>query len=216
MTQIRILIADDHEVVRNGVRDLLNAQPEFKVVCDATNGRDAIKLAEKHKPDVAVIDVSMPDLNGMDATRLIRKLSPETRVLIFSMHETEHLVHEVFNAGAQGYVLKSDAGTHLIAAVKALAAGGHFCSSQLSDVIFSAFLRSGGNLAAPAGDPLTLREREIIQLLAEGKSNKEVAQLLGISVKTAETHRAAIMRKLRLSTFSDLVRYAIRNKIIEA
>ncbi|MEO6846116.1 MAG: response regulator transcription factor [Chthoniobacterales bacterium] len=215
---IKILIADDHEVVRCGVRELLAAQPGWEICETVGTGRDAVTQAQKHLPDVAVLDLSMPELNGMDAAKQIRKNSPDTKILIFTMHETEELVREVFRSGAHGYVLKSDAGTHLVAAVNAILEGRHFCSSKLSEQIFDGFLRSanGEPLEAPKEEALTAREREIVQLLSEGQSNKEVATMLGISVKTVETHRAVIMRKLRLHAFSDLVRYAIRNHIIEA
>lgn len=215
---IRILIADDHEVVRHGVRDLLSAQPGWEVCGEASNGRDAVKAIEESAPDIAIIDLSMPGLNGMDAVRQIHKLAPATKTIIFTMHETEELVREVFRSGANGYVLKSDAGTHLLSAIQAVLEGRHFCSSKLSEWIFEGFLRAanGESIETPAEDTLTSREREIVQLLSEGQSNKEVASILGISIKTAETHRAVIMRKLRLHAFSDLVRYAIRNHIIEA
>ncbi len=214
----KILIADDHEVVRHGVRDLIAAQPGWAICAEAASGRDAVRLAGETRPAVAILDLSMPGLNGMDAARQIRKIAPDTRILIFTMHETEELVREVFRSGAHGYVLKSDAGTHLVAAVQSILEGRHFCSSKLSEWIFQGFLRaaSGEPLEPAPEDALTPREREIVQLLAEGQSNKEVAAELGISVKTVETHRAVIMRKLHLHAFSDLVRYAIRNHIIEA
>lgn len=220
MKTIRILVADDHEIVRHGVRNLLDSEEDMQVVGEASTGRDAVSLAAKHKPDVAILDLGMPDLNGMDATRQIRKQNPSVKVLIFTMHETERLVQEVFQAGAQAYVLKSDAGKHLVSAIRTIHEGQHFFSSKVTEVIFEGFLRSASGepsqeVASESGRP-TAREREIIQLIAEGKSNKEVAQVLGISVKTAETHRAAIMRKLNLASLSDLVRYAIRNNIIEA
>lgn len=220
MKKIRILVADDHEIVRHGVRNLLESEADLEVVCDAESGRDAVKLAEKYKPDVAIIDLGMPDLNGMDATRQIRRQNPSIKILIFTMHETERLVQEVFQAGAQAYVLKSDAGKHLVAAIRTVLKGQHFFSSKVTEVIFEGFLRSSSDDATAEtssdGGRITPREREIVQLLAEGKSNKEVATVLGISVKTAETHRAAVMRKLSLKSLSDLVRYAIRNNIIEA
>jgi DNA-binding NarL/FixJ family response regulator len=215
---IKILIADDHEVVRHGVRDLLSTQPGWEICGEAAAGREAIQFIEKSKPDIAILDLSMPGLNGMETARQIRKSWPDIRILIFTMHETEELVREVFRSGANGYVLKSDAGTHLIAAINSVLAGGHYCSSKLNDWIFQGFLRGarGEPGEAASDDALTPREREIVQLLAEGQSNKEVASVLGISVKTVETHRSVIMRKLRLNAFSDLVRYAIRNHIIEA
>ncbi len=218
--KIRVLVADDHEIVRHGVKNLIESEEDFEVVAEATTGRDAVVFCEKKKPDLAVLDLGMPGLNGMEATRQIRKICPETKILIFTMHETERLVQEVFQAGAQGYVLKSDAGKHLIHAMRTVLLGQHFFSSKVTEVIFEGFLRSASNEPAPAvgEDALrpTSREREIIQLLAEGKSNKEVATILGISVKTAETHRATMMRKLALHNLSDVVRYAIRNHIIEA
>lgn len=219
--KVRILVADDHEVVRHGVKNLIESEEDFEVVAEAVCGRDAVELCEKKKPDIAVLDLGMPGLNGMEATRQIRKVRPETKILIFTMHETERLVQEVFQAGAQGYVLKSDAGKHLIHALRTILLGQHFFSSKVTEVIFEGFLRSasGGEVLPVAGEEsmrLTAREREIVQLLAEGKSNKEVATVLGISVKTAETHRATLMRKLSLHNLSDIVRYAIRNHIIEA
>lgn len=218
--KIRILIADDHEVVRFGVGALLRAQPGWEVCGELANGRDAVNFAQEHLPDIALLDLSMPGLNGIDAARFIKKASPETKILIFTMHETEELVHEVFRAGADGYVLKSDAGTHLVTAINTVLEGRHFCSSKVSEWIFEGYIRtaSGDTSKEPAApeEALTPREREVVQLLAEGHSNKEVATVMGISVKTVETHRAVIMRKLRLRAFSDLVRYAIRNHIIEA
>jgi DNA-binding NarL/FixJ family response regulator len=216
---IKILIADDHEVVRQGVRNILEAEENYELCAEATTGRDAVTLCEKHNPDVAVLDISMPGLNGIDAARQILKLCPKTKILIFTVHDAERLVYEVVEAGAHGYILKSDAGRHLVSAVKAILDGRHYFSSQVSEVLFDSFRNK--NLphlqSADASAPKpTSREREIIQLLAEGKSNKEVAASLGISVKTAETHRAAVMRKLGFHSIGELVRYAIRNHIIEA
>lgn len=219
MSALRIVIADDHEVVRKGVVGML-AQEGWDVCGEAATGREALAVVEKLRPDLAIIDISMPELNGIETTRQIRKLCPETRVLVFSMHYADRLVQDVFQAGADGYVLKSDAGRHLVSGIKAVMAGKRFVSSEVSDVIFDGFLRASNPVPSRTGESeverLTARERETVQLLAEGKSNKEVATILGISVKTAETHRAAIMRKLKLAGFSDLVRYAIRNGIIEA
>lgn len=218
MKKARILIADDHEVVRHGVRNLINHEEDLSVVWEASNGREAVRIAEKNHPDVAIIDLVMADLNGMEATRQIRKASPETKLLIFTMHETERLVQEVFQAGAHAYVLKSDAGRLLVQAIRTVLQGEHFFSSKINEVIFEGFLRNQSAKAEPTADDAlrpTAREREIIQLLAEGKSSKEVATVLGISVKTVETHRAALMRKLDLHSISDLVRYAIRQHIIE-
>lgn len=217
MDEIRVIIADDHEIVRQGVKNLVENEAGIMLCGEATCGRDAVELALQTSPDVAILDISMPGLNGIEATRQILKANPKVRVLMFTMHEAEQLVHEVFGAGAKGYLLKSDAGRHLISAVRTVASGSHYFSSRLSEVIFESFLRRDvPHLPSDSQQKPSAREREIIQLLAEGKSNKEVASVLGISVKTAETHRAAVMRKLGLHSISELVRYAIRNHIIEA
>ncbi len=217
--KIKIVIADDHEVVRQGVRNILESEPDFLLCAEATTGRDALAFCEKHQPDVAILDISMPDLNGIDAARQIIKTCPKTKILIFTVHDAERLVYEVVRSGAHGYILKSDAGRHLIAAVHSVLAGKHYFSSQVSEVLFESFRQTGLPHTEPQEDASakpTSREREIIQLLAEGKSNKEVARSLGISVKTAETHRATIMRKLGIHSIGELVRYAIRNHLIQA
>lgn len=217
MQEIRVIIADDHEIVRQGVRNLVENEPGMELCGEATNGRDAVELASRVLPDVAILDISMPGLNGIEASRQILKVNQKVRILMFTMHDAEQLVHEVFGAGAKGYLLKSDAGRHLISAVRTVASGSHYFSSRLSEVIFESFLRRDvPHLPRESQQKPSAREREIIQLLAEGKSNKEVATVLGISVKTAETHRAAVMRKLGLHSISELVRYAVRNHIIEA
>lgn len=213
---IRIAIADDHEIVRQGVRNLIENEPGLELCGEATIGRDAVDLVIREEPELAILDISMPGLNGIEATRQILRAKPQTRILMFTMHDAEQLVLEVFNAGAHGYLLKSDAGRHLITAIKTIAAGQRYFSSRLSEVIYDSFRHKSVPHAPASEQKASSREREIIQLLAEGKSNKEVAQELGISVKTAETHRAAIMRKLGLHSISDLVRYAIRNHIIQA
>lgn len=216
--KIRVVIADDHEIVRQGVRNILEAAGGIELCGEATTGRDAVALCEKSSPDVAILDISMPGLNGIDAARQILKIRPKTRILIFTVHDAERLVYEVVEAGAHGYILKSDASRHLGAAVKAVLEGRHYFSSQVSEVLFESFRNKNlphTRSEDPAAKPSN-REREIIQLLAEGKSNKEVAASLGISVKTAETHRAAIMRKLGFHSIGELVRYAVRNHLIEA
>lgn len=213
---LKIVIADDHEIVRQGVKNLVANESDMEIIGEATIGRDAVDLVTKLKPDVAILDISMPGLNGIEAARQVLRAQPKTKILMFTMHEAEQLVHEVFNAGAHGYLLKSDAGRHLIAAIRTVASGSHYFSSKLSEVIFESFLKKEvPHLPADSQQKPSGREREIVQLLAEGKSNKEVATTLGISVKTAETHRAAVMRKLGLHSVSELVRYAIRNHIIE-
>jgi two-component system, NarL family, response regulator NreC len=218
MKTVRILIADDHEVVREGARILLEREAGWEVCGTAKTGREAIEQAEKLRPDVVVLDMGMPDLNGLDATRQIKRILPKTELLIFTAHEQEELIQEVFEAGVKSYILKSDAGLHLVDAVRALSQHKPFFTSKVSGVLFAKFL----NGAAPArnadqtGRHLTARERQIVRLLAEGKSNKEVADALGVSVRTAETHRASLLRKLGMTSLAGLVRYAIRNGIIEA
>ncbi len=214
--QIKILLADDHEIVRHGVRNMINSVANYACCGEAMNGREAVRLAEEHLPDVAVLDISMPELNGIEAARQILKISPKTKILIFTVHDAERIVYEVFNAGAHGYILKSDAGRHLLAAIESILEGRHYFSSQISEVLFDSFQRKDMPHASQeeVGRP-TSRELEIIQLLAEGSSNKEVAGALGISEKTVETHRATIMRKLGLHSIGELVRYAIRNHIIQ-
>ncbi len=217
MKAVRILLADDHKVVRQGTRALLSAVPEWEIVGEADNGRDAVSLTAELKPDIVILDISMPELNGLDATRQIKKKSPETEVLIFTGQETEELVHDVFESGARSYVMKTDAADHLIDAIKALSEHKHFFTSRISEIVFARYIQKKGTLERPPEKGrITDREREIVQLLAEGKSSKEIATILGISVRTVETHRATIMKKLGLKSFSELIRYAVRNKIIEA
>lgn len=210
----RIVIADDHELVRRGLVATLTDGARWSVVAEAANGRQAAELVSTHQPDVAILDLTMPELNGLEATRLILAAAPDTRVLILTAHESEQLVREVLSAGARGYVLKSDAGRILVRAVEALLEGRNFFTSKVAQQVLEGYLRSGAE-AADAGPALSAREREIVQLLAEGGSNKDVARALGISVKTAETHRSNIMRKMSFDSLSDLVRYAVRNRIIE-
>jgi len=213
---VRILLADDHDVVRRGLCEMLNAQPGWEVCGEASNGHQAVKLALKLKPDVAVLDLSMPDLNGLEATRRIRRELPQTEVLIFTMHETEQMIREVLAAGARGYVLKSDAGRSLVVAVEALSRHKPFFTAKVSEALLETYLKFNLKPAEnSAFSALTDREREIVQMLAEGKSNKEVASGLSISVKTVETHRATVMRKLGINSIVELVHYAIRNQIVE-
>jgi DNA-binding NarL/FixJ family response regulator len=213
MREVRIMIADDHAIVRRGLRSLLETQPGWEVCAEASNGREAVENAAQFKPDVAVIDIGMPQLNGLDATRQIVAILPTTEVLILTMHQSEEVAREVLRAGARGYVLKSDADVHLIAAVDALLHHKPFLTPAVTDVFFGDYMNSWAS-EDPQGDRrVTAREREIIQLLAEGKSNKEVAVALGISVRTAEAHRANINHKLGFTSLTDLVRYAIRNRI---
>src|SRR5467141_4149619 len=214
---VRILVADDHQVVRTGLRALLESKTGWQVCAEASNGREAVEKASQLKPDVAVLDIGMPLLNGVEATRQIRKLSPQTEILILTMHDSELLIQEVLGAGAHGYILKDDADRNLIAAVDALRRHKPFLSPRVSDAVSKAVQPSGEGFAwqRSSRGRLTPREREIVQLLAEGKSNKEIAVVLGISVKTAETHRANIMLKLDFHSITELVRYALRNKMID-
>jgi DNA-binding NarL/FixJ family response regulator len=208
----RILLADDHLVVRRGLRALLEARHEFVVCAEACEGREAIDLALKHKPDVAVVDVSLPVLNGIEVARQIRRGSPTTEVLIFTMHDNDELISEVLHAGARGYLLKSDTDDQIISAVTALIRHKPYFSSRVSEALLDKF----NSAAGAQSNALTAREREIVQLIAEGNSNKRIALLLDISVKTVETHRAAAMRKLGIRSTAELVRYAVRNKLIQA
>ena len=214
MSVIRILLADDHDIVRRGLKDLLEAEAGWQIVGEAATGRLAVEKAKALKPDVVILDLRMPELNGLEATRQIRRSLPETEILILTMDDSEQLARTVLEAGARGYLLKSDAGRDLVAAVDSLRQHRPYFTSAIARMVLQGFLKEGSTEApgAPA-DPLSAREREIVQLLAEGKSNKQVAAALGISVKTAETHRANIMRKLHLHSTSDLVHYAVRNRI---
>jgi len=217
VTRVRIVIADDHEIVRRGLRSLLEAVAGWEVAAEASSGREALEKVQELHPNVAILDVGMPVMNGLEATRNIVKASPQTQVLILTMHETEQMVRDVLDAGARGYVLKSDAGRDLVSAVEALLQHRTFFSPRVSDMLLAAYLQGGERPLSGAAqrNRLTAREREIVQLLAEGKSNKEVAATLNISVKTAETHRTNIMNKLDLHSISELVRYAVRNNIVE-
>ena len=214
MRTVRILIADDHAIVRRGLRALVESQQGWEVCAEAANGRQAVENGERFKPDIAIVDIGMPELNGLEATRQILKMSPSTEVLVLTMHQSEEVVAEVLKAGARGYVLKSDADQNLIAAMEALLQHKPFLTSGVTDVLLSEFLSGSASLDARSGRNVTPREREIIQLLAEGKSNKEVAAVLNVSTRTIETHRANIMHKLGIHSLSGLVRYAIRNKIV--
>jgi len=208
----RILIADDHAVVRSGLRTILEAHPNCEVVAEASDGKEAISKAIEAEPDVAVIDYSLPIVNGIEVTRQIRARLPKTEVLIFTMHDNQTLIEDVLKAGARGYLLKSEANANLIGAIEALAAHKPFFTANVSEALLRSYVKGSKR----AVSPLTDRERTIVQLIAEGHSNKEIAQLLGIRRKTVETHRAAVMRKLNLSSLAALVRYAIRNKIAKA
>ncbi|HXJ91517.1 MAG TPA: response regulator transcription factor [Terriglobia bacterium] len=207
---IRVVVADDHFAIRDGVKFLLERASACQVVGEAATGRAAVEQAAALHPDVVVLDVRMPELNGLEATRQIRQRQPKTQVLVLTALDSESLVSELLRAGALGYVLKTDAVRDIVAAVRSVAGGRPFFTLRVANAILRGYLASFEETA----DPLTARERETVQLLAEGRSNKEVAVALGISVKTAETHRAHVMQALRLRSVSDLVHYAVRQNII--
>jgi DNA-binding NarL/FixJ family response regulator len=214
---LRLVVADDHPLMRRGISDLLEAEPGWEVVAKASNGREAIDAVSKCKPDVLVIDLAMPELNGLTATREILRLFPELGVVLLTMHNTDQSVREVLESGARGYVLKSDAEQDLIAAVKAVAAGKPFFTANITEIVLKGYLnRTANSEPAKALSGLTTRERQVVQLLVEGKGNKDVALAMHLSVKTVEAHRSNINRKLAIRSTSDLVRYAVRNGIVSA
>ena len=209
---LRILIADDHDVILSGLRAVLEAQTNWQVVAEAVDGMEAVVKAIETKPDVVVLDYSMPLINGVEATRRIRGRLPNTEVLIFTMHDDDNLITQLLAAGARGYLIKSDASRQLVAAVKSLAIHRPYFSSRVSQALLESFLT---NRAGQEG-PLTPRQRGVVQMIAEGHSNKETARLLNITLKTVESHRSTIMRNLDLHSSASLVRYAIRNKIVDS
>jgi DNA-binding NarL/FixJ family response regulator len=214
----RVLVVDDHAVVRQGLRMLLETQAGVEVNGEATNGMEAVEHVKKTKPDLVVLDLTMPEMNGLDAARAIRDASPQTEILVLSMHFSEEIAREVLRCGVRGYMLKSDANTELVTAVQRVRRGEQYFTSRLSATMAENFAHSGGNgtdEAPLAGTPLTPREVEIVQLLAEGKSNKEAAAALGVSTRTVESHRNHIMHKMNFESFSELVRFAIRKDLVE-
>jgi DNA-binding NarL/FixJ family response regulator len=215
---LRILIADDHDVMRQGTRAVIERQRGWEVCGIAATGREAVEQAFALEPDVVVMDMSMPELNGLDAAIQIKRRLPQTEILIFTAHQTDELIPQVFEAGVKSFIFKSEAAQFLVAAIESLSRHKPFFTSKVSEVLFSGIASRGEGKCGGTGpgQRLTAREREIVQLLAEGKSNKAVADKLGISVRTAETHRASVLRKLGLDSLAGLVRYAIRNRIIEA
>lgn len=219
MKKTRILLVDDHQVVRRGVAALVqDAGPDWEVCGEASTGREAVTAAAGLKPDIVVMDISMPDMTGLDATREILKENPRTEVLVLSVHESEQMVHDVLAAGAHGYILKRDAGSELVTALEALRQHRLFFTSRVSELVLSGYLL-GRSLEKVLSDApisrLSSREGQIVKLVAEGKCNKEIADILEISVKTVESHRAHIMEKLGIHSVTELVRYAIRNNIVE-
>jgi DNA-binding NarL/FixJ family response regulator len=218
MFMIRVLLADDHDLMRQGIRSLLESNTNFKVCGEAKNGQEAVDKAIKYRPDVAVLDVSMPEISGLEAARQIRKKLPDTQVLMFTVYDTNELVREVLDAGAHGYILKTDAPTQLIAAVEAIAQQNLYFSAGISQVVLDSLSNSGEIVENDSNykSPLTARETEVVRLLAHGKSNKEVATALFISVRTVETHRRTIFQKLEINAIAELVRFAIRQRLIKA
>lgn len=211
----RILIADDHEMIRHGLRKVLEEHPDWAVCGEAVNGREAVGLAKRLRPDVVVLDFAMPELNGLEATRQILAALPRTKVLILTMYDSDELAREALAAGARGFVTKNDAGRVLVTAIEQLIQHRPFFTSGVARRMGKGWLSPSAPVGNKPRPPLTAREREIVQLVAEGKSTKEVAALLNISVKTAETHRVNLMRKLDLHSVGELVRYAIRNHIVQ-
>lgn len=209
--KIHILLVDDHAVVRQGFKMLLAAQPDMEIVGEAGNGREALELAGQLQPDVIVMDVAMPELNGIEATRRVADLSPRTRVLALSMHKDSVYVREILRAGARGYLLKDAISSDLLAAVRAIARGEGYLSPGVSDAVLNDYRR---HVTDPI-DLLTSREREILQMIAEGKTNKEIATILNLSVYTVDAHRGRIMEKLNLHSVTDLVRFAVRCGLVD-
>jgi DNA-binding NarL/FixJ family response regulator len=216
MEALRLLVADDHEIVRTGLRSLLETQPGWQVTAEASDGREAVQKAKELKPDVAVLDLSMPSLNGLEAARQMLKNDARAKIVILTAFDSDAMIREVLDAGARGFVLKADASRDLVTAVNAVRSNKTFFTPKVAQMILDGYLDKKPRKQDPDAprSRLTPRQREIVQLLAEGKSSKEVAVALGLSVKTAETHRANIMRRLDCHSVSELVRYAVRNAIV--
>jgi DNA-binding NarL/FixJ family response regulator len=215
LSVLRILIADDHEVARKGIRSLLGDHAGWEVCGEARDGREAVEYASTMRPDIFLLDIGMPNLNGLDAARQILGMTPKARILILTVHDSEQVVREVLAAGARGFLLKSDAGRDLVAAVEALQYGRTFFTSRVAQMMLDGYLRPHDASYVSGQLILTPREREVIQLVAEGKTTKEVATALSLSVKTAETHRTNLMRKLDLHSVAALTIYAVRNGIVQ-
>lgn len=211
MAKAKVMLVDDHVVVRQGLKALFADEPDIEVVGEADNGREALERLPELKPDVVLMDISMPGLNGIEATRQLRQRHPEVKVVVLSMHANEEYVFQVLQAGASGYVLKQSDSMEVVAAIRAAVAGGSFLSPPISRTVIDDYVRrADARGRSEELDLLTSREREVLQLLAEGLSNKEIARELNISVKTVETHRSNMMNKLQVSSKTELVKYAIR------
>jgi len=218
MTALRILVADDHDVVRHGLRSLLESHHEWEVCGEASNGREAVELTNALQPEIVIADIAMPEMTGLEATREILKENPKTQVIILTMHESEELLREVLDAGARGYVLKTDKGRELISAIDAVRNHNTFFTSKVAEMVLHGYLETRSISSKPVASrtqSLTSREKEVLTLVADGKSNKEVAVELNISVKTAEAHHINIMRKLNAHSVVDLVKYAMRNNMLQ-
>jgi DNA-binding NarL/FixJ family response regulator len=215
--ELRLVVADDHDTVRRGLRDLLERQVGWKVVAEAATGTEAVTKVREIKPHVAILDVSMPSLNGLEAARQITQSGSKTRILILTILDSDTLIKEMLDAGVRGYVLKSDAVRDLVLAVDALQHGKTFFTSKIAEMILDGYLKKAKNPTEtePGASRLTPRQRDILKQFAEGKTTREAAAALGISIKTAETHRATLMKRLNCHSITDLVRYAVRNKIVE-
>lgn len=217
MKNLRILIADDHELVRRGIRSVLQSRPGWTVVDEATNGTEAMEKSKRLKPDVVIVDISMPEPDGVEVTRHIRETVPNAKVLVLTMHESDHMIQSALDAGAHGYILKSDLSECLVKAVKDVSGGKRSLAPKVSEIVLDGFLKAA-NQHQPGRAVVrpTPRELEIIRLLAEGRANKEIAIQLGITVRTVETHRAKIMQKLGLRSLVDLIHYALRHGLTSA
>ena len=218
MSALKILVADDHDLVRRGVRTLLETHPGWEVCAEARNGQEAVLKCRELKPNIAILDFNMPELNGLEAAKRILKLSPQIETLILSVDHSNQLIRDLLNAGVRGYILKSDSDRDLIAAVEALENHRPFFAICATELMLNS-KRGHMELSSSSGnweEPLTSRELELLQLIAEGKNSREAASVLGISTKTADTHRANLMRKLQIHSVTDLVRYALRNHIVSA
>lgn len=218
MTALKILVADDHDLVRRGVRALLEVHPGWEICGEARNGLEAVRQCEQLKPNVVILDFNMPELNGLDAAKRILRTLPETETLIISVDRSNQLIRDLIVAGVRGYILKSDSDRDLVAAVEALGNHRPFFAICATELMLSAKRGNGHSLSSAElwEEPLTARERELLRLIAEGKNSREAAKLLGISAKTADTHRANLMRKLQIHSVTELVRYALRNRIVRA
>lgn len=214
VSTLRILIADDHDVARKGIRCLLEDHPGWEICGEAKDGREAVELVSQLRPNVVLMDIAMPGLNGLDAARQILATQPQISILILTMHDSEQVLREVLAVGARGFLLKSDSGRELVSAVEALQQHRTFFTARVTQMVLDGYLNPNPKPDQPCRHILTPREREVIQLLAEGKTTKEVAATLHLSVKTAETHRTNLMRKLNLHSVADLTLYAVRNSIV--